>query len=283
MFDVFRRSYGIFRESLAVLAQDKELLVFPFLSGVAMIFVFIAMIGGGWFLGVFQAILAQGDSATGEVLGYAVLFVWYFLSWFVGLFFNVAIIHCAKMRLDGGDPTVKDGLDAAMSHLGQIATWAAIAATVGLLARVAREKGNWVVRLFASLGEIAFSVATFFIVPVMIFQNRSVLDSLKESVAIMRRTWGEALVGSGGIGIFVFLLTLPGLLPIALGIMTGSGAAVLSGIVVAVLWWLVVACVSSALGGIYKAALYVYATEQRVAEGFSREYVTNAFHPKGAR
>jgi hypothetical protein len=279
MIDVFRRSYGIFRESLAVLAQDKEILVFPLLSGIAMIFVFIGMIGGGWFLGVFQAIL--DDSATGEVLGYAVLFVWYFLNWFVGLFFNVAVIHCAKIRLDGGDPTVKDGIDAALSHLGRIATWAAISATVGLIAQIAKEKGNWVLRLFASLGEIAWAIATFFIVPVMIFENRTIAESIRESVRLMKRTWGEALVGSGGIGLFVFLLTLPGLFPIALGILTGSGAAVLSGIVVAVIWWLVVACVSSALGGIYKAALYVYATENRVPEAFSKEYVTNAFHPKG--
>jgi hypothetical protein len=280
MFDVFRRSYGIFRESLAVLANDKEILIFPLLSGIAMIFVFAGMIGGGWFLGVFQAIISQGDSTSGEVLGYAVLFVWYFLNWFVGLFFNVAVIHCAKIRLDGGDPTVSDGIQASMGHLGRIATWAAISATVGLIAQVARDKGNWILRVFASLGEVAYSIATFFIVPVMIFEERSILDSIKQSVNLMKRTWGEALVGSGGIGLFVFLLTLPGLVPIALGMMAGSGAAVVAGLVLSVLWWLALACVSSALSGIYKAALYVYATQERVPDAFSQEYVTNAFHTK---
>jgi len=280
MFDVFRRSYGIFRESLAVLAQDKEILIFPLLSGIAMIFVFAGMVGGGWFLGIFEAIVNKGDSASGEVLGYVVLFVWYFLSWFVGLFFNVAVIHCAKVRLDGGDPTVSDGIGAAMSHLGRIATWAAISATVGVIAQMAKEKGNWVLRIFASLGELAWAIATFFIVPVMIFEQKSIVDSIKESVALMRKTWGEALVGSGGIGIVVFLLTLPGLLPIALGVMTGSGAAALSGVGVAVLWWVAVACLSSALSGIYKAALYVYATQNRVPSGFSEEYVAHAFRAK---
>lgn len=280
MFDVFRRSYGIFRESLAILAQDREILVFPLLSGIAMIFVFVGMVGGGWFLGFFQAIVERGDSASGEVLGYAVLFVWYFLSWFVGLFFNVAVIHCAKIRLDGGDPTVADGINASLSHVGRIATWAAIAATVGLLARIAKEKGNWVLRLFASLGEIAWAVATFFIVPVMIFEERSIVDSIKESVSLMKRTWGEALVGSGGIGLFVFLLFLPGLVPIVLGFAIGNAGAVLSGFVIAVLWWIALSCVSSALGGIYKAALYVYATEKRVPEGFSQEHVTGAFRAK---
>jgi hypothetical protein len=280
MFDVFRRSYGIFRESLAILARDREILVFPLLSGIAMIFVFAAMVGGGWVLGFFKAIVERGDSASGEVLGYAVLFVWYFLSWFVGLFFNVAVIHCAKIRLDGGDPTVADGINASLSHVGRIATWAAISATVGVIAQIAKEKGNWVLRLFAFLGEVAWTIATFFIVPVMIFEQRSIVDSIKESVSLMKRTWGEALVGSGGIGLFVFLLFLPGLVPIVLGFLISNAGAVVSGFVIAVLWWIVVGCVSSALGGIYKAALYVYATEKRVPEGFSQEYVTGAFRSK---
>lgn len=280
MFDVFKRSYGIFRQSLAVLSNDKEILIFPFLSGIAMMFVFAGMIGGGWILGVFKAILDRGDTQSGEILGYAVLFVWYFLSWFVTLFFNVAVIHCAKIRLDGGDPTVNDGINASMSHLGSIAAWAAISATVGILARIAREKGNMILRIFASLGEFAWAVATFFIVPVMIFEQRSLVDSLKQSTSLMKSTWGEALVGKGGIGLFIFLLAIPGILPIVLGVMIGSGGAVAVGAVIAVIWWLALTCLASALNGVYRAALYVFATENRVPAGFSSEYVQKAFGPK---
>jgi len=114
----------------------------------------------------------------------------------------------------------------------------------------------------------------------MIFEERSIFDSIKQSVAIVKKTWGESLVGGGGIGLFIFLLAIPGIVPIILGIAIGNTGAVISGIAIAVLWWLVLACVSSALGGIYRAALYVYATEQRVAPGFSPEYVTGAFKHK---
>ena len=34
--NTFRRSYAIFRESLTILAKDKEILVFPLLSGIIM-------------------------------------------------------------------------------------------------------------------------------------------------------------------------------------------------------------------------------------------------------
>lgn len=280
MFGVFQRSYGIFRQSLAVLANDKEILIFPFLSGIAMLFVFAGMVGGGWVLGLFRAIVEGGESGSGEVLGYAVLFVWYFLSWFVTLFFNVAVIHCAKMRLDGGDPTVRDGLRAAWTNLGRIAAWAAISATVGILARIAREKGNWLLRIFAWFGELAWAIATFFIVPVMIFEQRSLVESIKESTKLMRKTWGEALVGRGGIGLVVFLLALCGIPPIVLGVLAGSGVALALGAVTAVVWWLVLSCLASALTGVYRAALYVYATENRVPSGFSSEYVQKAFAPR---
>ncbi|MGK2857360.1 MAG: DUF6159 family protein [Thermoanaerobaculia bacterium] len=281
MFDVFRRSYGIFRQSLAVLAADKEILIFPVLSGIAMIFVFALMIGGGFFMGVFRAILeSSGQGSMSEILGYVVLFIWYFLSWFVGLFFNVAVIHCAKIRLDGGDPTVADGISASMRHIGRIAAWAAISATVGLIAQILRDKLRGLSWIFVWLGEAAWAVSTFFIVPVMIFEERTILDSIKQSVNLLKKSWGESLVGGGGIGLFVFLLALPGVLPIILGIAIGNGVAVIAGIAIAVLWWLILACISSALGGIYRAAIYVYATEQRVAPGYSQEYITGAFKHK---
>jgi len=281
MFDVFRRSYGIFRQSLAILSADKEILIFPVLSGIAMLFVFALMIGGGFFMGVFRAILeSSGQGSASEIIGYAVLFVWYFLSWFVGLFFNVAVIHCAKIRLDGGDPTVADGINASMRHIGRIAAWAAISATVGLLAQILRDKLKGFGRIFVWLGEAAWGIATFFIVPVMIFEERPIFDSVKQSWNLVKKTWGESLVGGGGIGLFIFLLAIPGLLPIVLGFVLGNGGAIIGGVAVAVLYWLVLACVSSALGGIYRAALYVYATEQRVAPGYSQEYVTGAFKRK---
>lgn len=281
MFDVFRRSYGIFRQSLSILSADKEILIFPVLSGIAMLFVFALMIGGGFFMGLFRAILdSAGHGSSSEIIGYAVLFVWYFLSWFVGLFFNVAVIHCAKIRLDGGDPTVSDGINASMRHIGRIAAWAAISATVGLLAQILRDKMKGFTRLFVSVGEAAWGIATFFIVPVMIFEERPIIDSVKQSWNLMKKSWGESIVGAGGIGLFIFLLAIPGAIPIVLGVVLGNGGAIVGGIAIAILWWLALACVSSALGGIYRAALYVYATEQRVAPGFSQEYVEGAFKRK---
>src|SRR2546428_8864241 len=93
---MFRRSYLIFRESLQVLAKDKEILIFPLLSGIVTIVAFLSIVFAGVATGVFEHFDKH------DPLNYAVAFVWYFISWFIVLFFNVAVIHCASIRLRGG-------------------------------------------------------------------------------------------------------------------------------------------------------------------------------------
>src|SRR5262249_37157560 len=151
-----RRSYAIFVESLRVLAKDKEILIFPLLSGIITILAFATMVFAGITSGLVQR-FQTGDRVT----GYVVLFIWYFVSWFIVLFFNVAVIHCASIRLKGGDPTVADGFRASMQHLGRIAAWALVSATVGIILRVIAERAKIVGRIIAGLLGAAWSIATY--------------------------------------------------------------------------------------------------------------------------
>ena len=133
--NTFRRSYAIFRESLTILAKDKEILIFPLLSGIITIVAFASMVFAGFATGAFEHFRDQNN-----VLRYAVLFIWYFVSWFIVLFFNVAVIACASIRLRGGNPTIADGFRASTQHLGRTVVWALISATVGLILRVVAER-----------------------------------------------------------------------------------------------------------------------------------------------
>ncbi|HMC22737.1 MAG TPA: DUF6159 family protein [Thermoanaerobaculia bacterium] len=269
-----RRSYAIFMESLRVLAKDKEILIFPLLSGIVTIIAFITMVFAGVTSGVFQHFERR------DPLTYAVLFVWYFVSWFIVLFFNVAVIHCASIRLRGGDPTVADGFRAATQHLGRIAMWALISATVGLILRVIAERANLIGKIIVGLLGAAWSIATYFIVPVMIFEKRTLRDSVKQSTQLIAKTWGESLVAAGGIGAFIMLLAVAGLvLPIAAFFI--SVTAALIALAVLVIYWIALSVISAALSGIFRTALYLYATEGRTPEGFTPDYVQHAFAPKG--
>ena len=274
---MFRRSYAIFVESLRVLAKDKEILIFPVLSGIITIIAFVTIVFAGHSSG-----LLREFQADNRVLGYVVLFVWYFVSWFIVLFFNVAVIACASIRLRGGDPTIADGFRASMQHLGRIAVWALISATVGVILRVIAERAKLIGRIISGLLGAAWSIATYFIVPVMIFEGRSIRDSVKQSTQLIAKTWGESLIAAGGIGAFIMLLAVGGLaLPIAAIFISPTAALVALGVMV--VYWIALSVVSAALSGIFRTALYLYATEGRTPAGFTPEYVQNAFAAKAAK
>jgi|SRR5436190_5212480 len=269
-----RRSYAIFVESLRVLAQDKEILIFPLLSGIITIVAFVSVAFAGHAAG-FVDEFQKGNRA----LSYIALFVWYFISYFIVLFFNVAVVHCASIRLKGGDPTVADGFHASMQHLGRIAVWALVSATVGLILRVIAERSKIVGRIIAGLLGAAWSIATYFIVPVMIFEKRSLGDSVKQSTSIIKKTWGESIVAAGGIGVFIMLLGVAGLIfPIVALFFSPMAALVALG--VTIVYWIGLSIVSAALTGIFRTALYLYATEGRTPAGFTPDFVQNAFAAK---
>ena len=241
------------------------------------------MVFGGVTTGLFDHLAKTGDrSLEGNLAGYAMLFVWYFVSWFIVIFFNVAVIHCAKMRLDGGDPTVGDGFRAAAEHLPRIAMWALISATAGLILRVIAERGKLIGRIVAGILGAGWSIATYFIIPVMIFEKRSLRDSVRQSTHLIAKSWGESLVAAGGIGAFSMLMAIPGLaLPIIGMFISASAAIVLLGVMVA--YWIGLAVVSSALSAIFRTGLYLYAKDGTMPPGYDPEYVKHAFAPKGAR
>src|SRR5690606_3590144 len=111
----------------------------------------------------------------------------------------------AMMRLDGCVPTVPDGLRIARSKWVQILGYAAIAATVGLLLRAIEERAGFVGRIVVGLIGVAWTVATFLTVPVLVARDVGPVEAVKESATLLGRTWGENLIGNGGLGLVMFL------------------------------------------------------------------------------
>lgn len=273
----FQRSYQIFKESWGVLVKDKELLLFPVLSGVFSLIAFAGMVGGGLAMGLFASLAGRGPESLPRWVGGAYLFVWYFVTWLIATSFNVAVLACARIRFDGGDPTTADGFAAIQKHFGAIALWALISATVGILLDMIKERFELLGSILKGILGAAWSIATFFVVPVMIFEGPALGTSFKRSVELVKRSWGEALGVTAGVGLFTFLLAIPGFfLPIVLGATLG-GTAALIGVGIAVLYWVCLAVVSSALSGIFRAALYLYATKGEAPSGYSGELVKGAF------
>jgi hypothetical protein len=291
MFNSISRSYQLVRHSWAVLKQDKEILIFPVLSGMASLAVAASFLVPLVVLGMHDqtTTTANGYSHHAEfqmnAAWYAYSFLFYLASYFITIFFNVGVMHCASIRMNGGDPTVADGFKGAFSRIGAIFMWSLVSATIGMVLRAISERSGILGKIVTSFLGVAWSILTYFAVPVMIFEGTGVGKSIKRSGELIKKTWGEALVGQGGMGMFFGLLFLIGLIPVGIAIwLAAQGTAgVMAAVVLgagALFYWIGLAVVSSALQGVFHVALYRYASTGQVAGGYPEELIARHWTPK---
>lgn len=279
MAGTLSRSMDIFRESLGVLKKDKELVLFPIISSLV-----IVLLTATFFVPVYFLSGARNGGFDGaNPLYYVLLFLFYIVGYFVVVFFNTGLIACAQIRLSGGDPKFSDGLRYASANVGKIAGWAVISATVGMILQAIRERGGIIGRIAAGIFGLAWNLLTFFVIPVMIFEQLGVIQSIKRSAELFKRTWGENVVLRFSLGLLMFLLSLVGVVLIVLAALTKSAAVIAVVAVVVLIYWFALGIIGSALNGIFATALYDYATTGNVPAAFSPELIANAFAPKAGR
>jgi hypothetical protein len=262
------RSFLLVKHSYRTLMKDKELMVLPLISGLFMIVAVAAMALG-------FGLTASRFEQRGPAL-YLPLFLFYVVTYTIGIFFQAAVIAGATERMRGGDPTVGSALAAAGRRLGPIVMWAVVAATVGVVIRAIHDRVGFVGKILAGLMGAAWSLATFFVVPVLVLEDRSVPDSFRRSVSVFRQTWGETVVGGTTLGAaavcaWFTLIAVTGLLAMAIGVAAVAVFAV--GAVTLMLFF-------SALQGVYVATLYQFATGGGSLPGFDTTLLGQAFVPK---
>lgn len=282
MFARLSRSWTLVKASASVLRQDKELLVFPLVSMVA-----LGLVVASFALPIFGLGLLEAHAGGGIALdtaAYAVAFLFYFVQYFVIFFFNAALVGAAMIRLDGGNPTLGDGLRIATSRIGVIAGYAFIAATVGMILRVIQERVGFVGKIIVGLLGVGWTIATYLVVPVLVARDVGPIDAVKESASLLKKTWGENVIGQAGLGAAFALIFMgviaSSILVIFLAIASKSVGLVIAAGVLALLAVGITGLVQSALTGIYAAALYRYATGGKETQGFETEALRLAFAPK---
>jgi hypothetical protein len=286
MFDRVANGWELVKQSWQVLKLDKELLLFPLISGIACLLVMATFAIPLWASGYLDTLTAadeNGMNQTNQIIGWVVLFAYYFVNYFVIIFFNSALIACAIIRFRGGNPNLGDGFSAAFSRVPQIAGWALVAATVGLILKFIESRSEKFGAFVASLLGMAWSAVTYFVVPVIVVEGTGPIEAGKRSFGILKRTWGEALVTNFGIGFIVFLVSLIAMIPLILGAIAIAAGHVLLGIlaiVFGVVALLAISLVSSALNSIIIGALYLYASDGTVPQQFDDGVFRNAFQHK---
>lgn len=261
LLDRVRTGWTLTRDSAGVIRGDPELLAFPLIAAVA---------SAGFFLVFLVPMLVA--NLVGSGLEYVALFVWYFVTTFLSTYAAAALVHATNETFHGRDPSVRESLAAVGGRLGPIVAWSLISATVSVLLKVLEDSDNPVAGLLGALFAVGWSVTTFFVVPVLVFEDVSVASMFSRSAATFRDTWGETLgagfgvtlvVGVVGVGLAVAALAVS--LPLAAVFPAAGGilAVVLLAVALAATYLL-----SQTIWGVAKTALYVYAAEGEVPSQF---------------
>jgi len=263
----FGTSWELMKVSMAVIRKDKHMLLYPLISGITVIVILASFL-----IGIFIA-----DMFELTYLSIIMYFVMYLAMYLVGIYFNTALIGCATMRLEGGDPTFRDGIAIANRNMGKILAWAVVAATVGLILRAAQERAGILGQIILAIIGFAWTMATFFMIPVLIYENEGIFASIKRSAHVFKDTWGETFVSSFGFGLIFGLFALLGLIPIVIGFVLFGFWGLVGGFITAVIYWVIIGLISGAAQGVLVAALYRYAITGKVDPDF--QHVSRFFNP----
>lgn len=255
MASKYRRGFAITRDSLRVFTQEPNLVILPVLSLLAVGSAFAVLSAIAFQQGLVESLL------TNDLYKYGALFCAIAISSSVATFFNAAVVHCAAQLFDGNSTSVREGLAAAWRARRRIAVWAVVAATLGTVLYILDEKFGVVGSLTRTIFDIAWALLTFFIVPVIVLdQRRSLRRQLRRSGSLFRETWGESVSATLGVSFVFLLVSLPGVAlgavgyfvlngVLATGALVGGGGIVVAAIVG-----------SQTASAIVRTALYRYAT-----------------------
>jgi hypothetical protein len=266
-------SLELMEASWEVLKKDKEILFIPVISGISVMvmlasFVIPVILAG-------NADLIQRLLKEDRDLAITISFIFYFLNYLIVVFFNSAIIACATIRMDGGDPTLLDGLNIASSRIFKIIMWAFVAASFGMLLRLIQGRSNLLGKTISGLFGMAWSLTSYLVIPVLVNENKWPFDAFADSIDLLKKVWGEGLAGSFSFGLIFAIASLPAYLLLGLGVYSGGSILFLT-LVAAIAYFLVLSIFHSALQGIFQAALYQFASFGNVPSGFREDQLRHA-------
>jgi hypothetical protein len=266
-----RRGWDLTKTSWGVLRSDRSLGAFPVLGGLTALLLGAAFGVPSWLL--------FDDEQT--VLGVILAAIGIYAVTFAGVFFNVALAAAAAQVLDGEDATVASGVAVARRHLGAIAGWAGMVASVNIIIRGLQERAGPLGDLLLGGIAVAWNLVTFLAIPVLALEGTGPIETLKRSAHIFRARWGEQVTGQFAIGAAVMVITIiPAAILVAIGIAIGGSAALGITIAIAAVIVIVGAIISTALSQIFAVALYRFAVGQGATGSFTEQELAGAVQPR---
>lgn len=273
IFNRLSNGYKIAMNSFKVLKENKQLIIFPILSGISMIlimgsFATVLLTSAGW--------NPDNLEEYSSVTYFLMLLLFYVVNYFIVVFFNMALVHCTRLYFRGEEVTIEKGLRFSLSRIGAIFSWALFAGTVGAILKIIQEESGWIGRIITGILGVVWSIATFFVVPVIAYENLGPIGAFKRSAGMMKQKWGESLGATFSFNLIYILAFIVVGAPLYL---IGASIHPIAGIALAVLGIFFISAVFSAAQTIFVSAVYHNINGDPVKH-YNQQMIDNLFEKK---
>ena len=200
------------------------------------------------------------------------------LVMFVSVVSHATIIARVMARFHGQSVTNAQAARAALTKSPQLLGWAFINYVV---ISILRNIGNRGILgfLVGALLRAGWMLASFFVVPVILFEDKGAIASIKRSVQLCRSRWGENIVGNGALGI---IGTVAIMVDVLVAVVLGAVFVPL-GAVVGIIGLAAILLVLTVATAAFNAALYWYAVTNQSPGQYSVADLQSAYRPKGRK
>jgi hypothetical protein len=235
----------------AALKHDKELVLLPVIGGLFALLAAVPVLVAGLLVPTDQSWVLF---VIGLVAAIAIAIV--------STFFAVALAAGAHDRLGGGSPTVRSAMEVAWRRKKGVIGWALLSVTVGVLLQAIRDRARAVGPIIGFAGDLAWTIASFFAIPIIAANDCGPIEALKLSTKTFKSRWSSAVRVELRLTLYaigmVVLLAIGLVLAALLAQLVTVLGIVLAAVVVGA--FMVAMLVMGALRSYARVALYRYAS-----------------------
>jgi len=266
----FGRGFDLAKESVGLIRKNTAILIFSLLTGLTIEmeigtqYLIDLMTGSGAMVNSASVIVAKGSLSW-----LSLIFTTSFAGHLLGTFVVASLFTVVSVTLAGRIPTVHEGLANAWLHLRTIAAWALLITTVQTAIESARVwYPGGILEIGGSILLVSVYMLTLFVVPVFLFEEKSLREAIVGSAGIVRTYWREISGGLTTIILAFFIMGFIGLIPAIITNPVAPGRSLSGDIALNLIF-----TAAMILAEILIVCLYLYTKTGQLPEGLKKDRI----------
>ncbi len=278
MFENVKQGWALGKQVRKLVFSDRDLVLYPVLSAVVVFAEMLLIFGTLIFVG-FGLPGASSAGVALQVMYLAGLFIFYLASTFTSTYILVALLLAFRGYAAGKKISMGEAFSQTRQYAKLILEWAVFFSIVLMVIRLIEQRLGMVGRLIFGLAAgVTVSVATLFVVPVIIDNKVGPIKAIKQSAQFFFNNFGKSFGGLIYSDMYNLMFIGSGIALIMLGALSASVSPILgiSVVVLGVVLLVFGIMMNFLTTNVFKLILYEYTNGRGLPSGIDESLIKNS-------